>query len=339
MKFEAFLREHGIRPKRPPLPDGKVHRCGTDTHPRSTNGAYHLSIEGDFGWAQDWAVHSEPIHWHPEDESTDVPTYDPARMERARKAARERRAQQQNATRAARAYYENATPLRGGHPYLDDHNLDMTGCYGLKVDADGWLIVPAQRANKIMTLQRISPDGQKLFWKDAPAKAATYMIRRKNAPVTVLCEGLATGLALYACLPQASILVAFNTGNMTEDDVHTRLGRGMVSVAADNDHGTVCPMHREEGLERAPDPREGLPKGCRCNPGVTKALEAATALGCGVAVPEGIVGTDWADARAEWTEYELERKRENTPESQVRRMVDGRIKMAVMRHAKMRRAT
>lgn len=314
MRFDEFVRSHGLRP-RSIQPDGRIHRCGTESHPRSRNGAYFLAPEGDFGWVQDWSTMPEPVHWHADQENGDAaPQYDPARMrQRRQELERERRV----ATAEAIEFYSSCPPLRGGHPYLEDHDLDMTGCRGLRIDEDGWIVVPAQRGGRIQTLQRIAPDGEKRFWPGAPAKGASYMIRRDDSTVTVLVEGLATGLALYAAIPESSVLVAFNTGNLSDQAVLRRVPEGLCVVAADNDWET----------------KERIGS----NPGIDAARAAAELLGCGAAVPEGIEGTDWADLRQEWLAERLERRTKHETTSQVRQGVDGRIRMAVMRHAKLRR--
>lgn len=309
--FAAFLRELGLRPGAI-VADGKVRRCRTDDKPRRLNGAYWLAPDGRLGWGQNWAVHAEPVLWRPGTESS-TPTFDP---ERLRQTWRETRAKARDAVRKARAFYAACRPLRGGHPYLDAHGLDMAGCYGLKVDEDGWLVIPAYRAGQVMTVQRIAPDGTKRFWKGAPIKGASYTVERRGAVVTVLCEGLATGLALYAAIPHARVMVAFHAGNLAE--VAKGLPGGLTVVAADNDHGTEA--------------RTGE------NPGVLAAHAAADLLGCGVAVPEGMQGTDWCDLRNERIRARLETRLPHESEAALRRAVDAEIEREVMRHARFRAA-
>lgn len=309
MTFEAFLRAHGLRP-RTIAPDGKWRRCATESHPRSRNGAYKLAPDGRVGWVQDWARDQEPVTWRPEAE-VEAPRFDPVALGRARREALEN---VRRAMDAAREFYASCKPLVGGHPYLEAHGLDMTGCYGLKVDRDGWMVVPALRGRKLMTVQRIAPDGTKRFWKGAPVKGASYAVERRGATVTVLCEGLATGLALYAAVPMSRVVVAFNAGNMV--DVAPSLPGGLTVVAADNDHGTA---------ERIGE-----------NPGVVKATEAAEVLGCGVAVPEGMDGTDFCDLRNQRIRELRARRLPNERDSAIVRTVDAEIARDAMRHARFR---
>lgn len=341
--FETFVRSHGIIPKGPIVPDGRVHRCGLEQKPRSDAGRWWLALDGTVGWIQVMSLHDEPVYWRPDREQA-PDTFDPVKLRKSRELAarrqEERRRERRNAILAAREYWQQCRYVRGGHPYLKAHGLGMEGVAGFRLDRKGWLVVPGERRGKLMTLQRIAPDGQKRFWTDAPAKAISYMIDRRGAAVTILCEGVATGLALFAAVPLARVLVAFTAGNLTEPDVLRRVPKGVAVVASDNDHRTVCPMHREKGLDMALDPRDGLPEGCRCNPGIIAALKASQALGCGIAVPEAINGTDWADLRLERFKARWEKKEEFDTANTVMKAVDAEIRMAVMRSAKlMRKAT
>jgi putative DNA primase/helicase len=309
MDFTAFLRDLGLQPGAI-VPDGKVRRCRTDDKPRHRNGAYWLAPEGNFGWAQNWAIHQAPVLWRASGDVV-VPEFDPAAHRRRNQEAR---AARQRAIDAARKFYASCSPLLGGHEYLHAKDLDMTGCRGLKVDRDGWLVIPMTRRGEIMSVQRIAPDGTKRFWPGAPTSGASYWIERQRATLTVLAEGLATGLAIFAAVPFARVVVAFNAGNLPRI-AGEMPRRGLVCVAADNDHAT--------------EQRIGE------NPGIVYATEAADLLGCGVAVPEKISGTDWLDLRIQRT---LERVDRGVREGIARREADGEITRAMMRAAKMARA-
>ncbi len=150
----------------------------------------------------------------------------------------------------------------------------MQGCGGLRVDDDGWLIVPVEIDGAVVSLQRISPDGVKRFWSGASVKSGCYVLDPPRATMTALVEGLATGLAVFQSVPSCRVIVAFDCGNM--DQVARRLSiTGLAVVAADNDHATEA--------------RTGT------NPGISHGRAAAELIGCGLAWPEGIAGTDYAD--------------------------------------------
>jgi putative DNA primase/helicase len=309
--FADFLRSLGLRP-RAIVADGRWRRCATENHPHRKNGAYKLSMDGRIGWGQDWAVHSEPATWRPE-ATEDAPVLDYAEIRRRNDEAA---AEQRRAAAAAREFYAGCAALVGGHAYLTAHGLDMTGCRGLKVDRKGWLVVPMGAKRELMSVQRISPDGEKRFWAGAPTAGASYRVERPRATVTILCEGLATGLALFAAVPTARVVVAFNCRNFVPV-AESLPKKGMVAVAADNDHETQARLGH--------------------NPGLDAAREAAALLGCEVAVPEGIRGTDFCDLRVERVAERVAKRmygRRQEMESSVRRGVDAEIAHMILRAAR-----
>lgn len=223
------------------------------------------------------------------------------------------------ATLEARAFYDACAPLRDSHPYLADKGLGVAGCKGLRVDGLGWLVVPMLYNGKVLSLQRISPSGEKKFHYGATTKCAYYAIERPNASVTVLVEGFATGLTIYNALPNSRVIVAFNAGNLPV--VAERMERfAMGVVCADNDWETLQ--------------RRGF------NPGLDAAAKAAEILGVGVAYPT-CAGTDWNDYAQEQLETAMEgqsfsfsRKRSVL---QVQASVYADIKLKVMREARLMR--
>ena len=73
------------------------------------------------------------------------------------------------------------------------------------------------------------------------------------------------------------VLVCFNADNLLAV-VEEVKPTGSVVIAADNDWQTAMKPHMH-----------GV------NPGISKAQNAAELIGAGVAYPEGITGSDWAD--------------------------------------------
>lgn len=313
--FESFCRDAGLLP-RDIVADGHWRRCPTESHPRARNGAYKLSNDGGLGLAQDWAIHSEPLVWRPGKE-TPAHHIDYQAIERRREGARRKLAQ---ATAEALEFYQSCQPLIGGHPYLHGKNLDMAGGEGLRLDRDGWIVIPMWCGRRFSSVQRISDSGEKRFWPGASTKGAQFNIERHGAALTVLCEGLATGLAIFAAVPTCRVIVAFNAGNLVRV-AETLPRRGMAVVAADNDHAT--------------ESRIGT------NPGLKSAQEAAGVLGCSIAAPTGIIGTDWLDYRNERVAERIEvagaTMRRGQSESSIRRAVDAEISAAMMRGARLLR--
>lgn len=339
MTFRDFLGSLGLQPATVDA-DGKWRRCRTADHPRKKNGSFKLAADGLIGWAINYATMTNVATWRAAG-ATDVPEYDPRALTEARNAQRR---QLIAATRAAREFYESCEPLRGGHPYLESHQLDMQGCFGLRVDRDGrtwhaalndyrtsqgdrpvrwqptapggFLIVPAYRSGQLVSVQRIAPDGTKLYYPGASTKGVSYTIERAGAPIHVVCEGLATGLALFAAVPLARVVVAFTTSGLLT--AAENLPAGLAVICADND--------------RATEARIGT------NPGVDAAQKASEATGAGVAIPTCTDGTDWCDYRNELYAERVQawNRKPHETEASIRRAVDAQIAGMIQRAARFR---
>jgi putative DNA primase/helicase len=249
--------------------DGLWRRCSTDDKPGKKNGAYKLSLGGGRGWFRNWATHDELCVWD-DDREHEVKPIDENRLRASRERERNYRIE---AMKDARRFWESSKQSRSPHPYIANKGLSALGCSGLRVSGD-LLVVPVWHGDWITSLQTINPKGDKRFWTGAPVKAGAYIMDRPSAAVTAVCEGLATGMAVYQSVRNARVIVAFDAGNLLPVVQRLKL-HGSVLIAADNDHGTQA--------------RTGI------NPGLEKARNAAELIGCGVAYPSGIEGTDWAD--------------------------------------------
>lgn len=256
------------------IADDRWHRCATESKPRKRNGAYRLALDGRIGWFRDWALHDGVQTWRA-GEDTEVRKVDESKLKAAREQERIRRLA---AMRGAREFWAAAKPAASLHPYLANKRLTALGCVGLRVSGE-LLVVPVWNGEWLVSVQTINAEGDKRFWPGAPVKGGYYVIERKGAALTVFCEGLATGLAVYQSMRSARVVVCFDAGNLVPVVERMQLA-GAVVIAADNDHATAA--------------RTGI------NPGLKKAQEAAQAIGCGIAYPEGIEGSDWADALIEW---------------------------------------
>jgi putative DNA primase/helicase len=259
--FEQELIGRGFMPKAV-VPDGKIRRCRTEAKPNRENGWYVLHPDGR-GVYGDWTTgSSEPIgRWNGE-----CGRYDPRAIEQMR----ERRQQEKReAIRAARAWWRGCRPVRS-HPYLRGKGLSPLP---IMRERDGQLVSPVMGQCGLMSIQTIDGEGEKRFWPNAPVRGGSVVLERK-APVTVFCEGLATGLAIYQSIKMVRVVVAYFADNIAPV-IRATAPEGSVVIAADNDW------------------RTGLKTGR--NPGVEKARAIADEIGCGLAYPVGIDGTDWAD--------------------------------------------
>lgn len=265
--FATTLRAAGLRP-RDIVADGRWRRCATDDKPTKRNGAYCLNADGRGAW-RNWALDDQVSTWTDGDARRAAPV-DPAVAERRRQ---QERAQRIQAIRSARVFWNHARPSRLLHPYLERKGLSVLGTVGLR-EHDGLLVVPVLWRGSVISVQTITVDGTKRFWPGAPVKGGHFEIQRQRPAVTVIVEGLATGLAVFQCVRNARVIVAFDSGNLLPAIQEVK-PTGSVIFAADNDHGTQA--------------RRGF------NPGIEKATNAAELIGAGVAWPEGCEGTDFAD--------------------------------------------
>lgn len=287
LSFEQTLRLAGLQP-REIAPDGRWRRCATDDKPRKKNGAYKLDADGRHGVYRNWAMHSELQHW--DGGRTAAVTPSQRDLERAAKAREREREDRRKAVQRARDLWAAGAPYRV-HKYLRDKGLSAQGCHGLRlwqgdvwIDRDNkvndeWLLAPMYWRDRVVNVQRIGTGGLKRFMKDGPKKGCYFILGRPRWGLTVLCEGLSTGLAIYQSMPLARVIVAFDAGNLLPVTQELK-PTGSVVFAADNDTGTFIRLGK--------------------NPGLESARNAAELIGAGVAYPKDILKTDWADALKEW---------------------------------------
>lgn len=231
------------------------------------------------------------------------------------------------------------------HPYLQRKRITMPGCYGLRVDREGNLLIPMWRGSELINVQKITPEGEKKFFYHwcpkrkkviaPPYKFATFTIDRPRAVVTVIAEGFATGAVAFEALPTCGVVVTFSAGNMLAVAQHEDFS-GLCVVAGDNDD-TICQRHLKEGEINVFDPELPRPEWCRCNPGKTAAIAAAKAIGCGWCVPSMETGSDFNDAfvaALEKREADEEFTPRKTPPHKLRAAALAPISAALMRAAK-----
>lgn len=163
-------------------------------------------------------------------------------------------------------------PAVSNHPYLV--RKGVTAPSGLKMK-DGKLVVPAYDADgELQTIQFIESDGNKRFLKGGQVQGASFRLRGVAKTDTLyLVEGLATGVSVWLALDcQAEVRVCFSAANLVH--VASSLQGKSIIICADNDRFTPG------------------------NPGLTKALEAAKAVGGRVALAtfdDDQSGTDFND--------------------------------------------
>jgi putative DNA primase/helicase len=173
----------------------------------------------------------------------------------AEKAAR----QLQAATKAA-SIWRDAQLATNDHAYLIRKGIDA---HGARLDG-GELAIPVLASGVLHSLQFIREDGKKRFLPDGRVKGCCYIIGTiTDASTICIVEGFATGATVREAMGYP-VAVAFNAGNLEAVALAIRatLPNTPIIVCADDDAATSG------------------------NPGKTKAIAAARAVGGKVAIPD-----------------------------------------------------
>lgn len=245
------------------VPDGKLRRYRVrGDKAGSKNGWYvlheHPILAGAFG---SWKT-GESHNWR---EVRDrPPTHDEREALRgamqAAQAARvlEQATVHEQAREKAERLWSRAKPATNAHPYLQRKRVEAIGIRQLR----DMLLIPARDAGgKLHTLQFIGPDGSKRFLTGGRI-AGCYFSAGRPLDALVLCEGYATAATLFRATGWACA-ATFSCGNLlpVARALRAKFPRMRIIVAADNDVATPG------------------------NPGLTKATEAARAVGGFVVAP------------------------------------------------------
>jgi putative DNA primase/helicase len=201
--------------------------------------------------------------WRGEAPAGETPKARAAR-ERALQAARRQRDEelqrvQASARERAAKLWSRARPASNAHTYLQRKKVHA---YGLRLLRDS-LVIPARDVRGVLhSLQFIDADGNKRFLTGGRLRGCYYAIGKPDG-LLLLAEGYATAATLHQATG-AAVACAFNAGNLLPVALAMRrkFPAMRVVVCADNDTGTPG------------------------NPGLTKATEAARAIGAAVAVPQ-----------------------------------------------------
>jgi len=151
-------------------------------------------------------------------------------------------------------------PSDGNHPYLKNKGIKPNGA---RIDGNELVVPVRDSEGNLQSLQFISPNGDKKFHPNTSAKGGMYTLGGvEGADAWCIAEGFATGASLHEAtgLPVA---VAFSAGNLqpVAEALRREWPDRPIVLCADDDADTAG------------------------NPGVTKAREAAQAVGGRVAIP------------------------------------------------------
>ena len=214
------------------------------------------------------------------------------------------------ATRAAEMW-ARATIVTS-HPYAQRKLIEPEGARML---GDELLIPLRHGPGALVGLQRIKPDGTKLFLKGTPSGGAYTVLGRPDKQGTVvIAEGWATACSIRQATEHC-VVVAFNSGNLlpVARKIRAAMPEARMIIAADDDDPTLD-VRVQEALEKgATNPVWTIIDGFRAatvtlasgqplvikNPGITDARKAAREINALVAIPVwGLnrgTGTDFND--------------------------------------------
>lgn len=253
---------------------------------RRGNGAGRLKIfaDGQGGFVQNWRTgEKRSFFLNAEGQATAVTEAERKRIdsERRRRQAEEA-ARMDRAARRALAIWQAAAPAPENHPYLVRKQIkphsarvgqwrrvipDAVGNKQTVLIENALLIPLMDAAGKVRSLQAIFPEKHPLLDRDKDflpggGLAGLFGWIGPKTETVIICEGWATAATLHEQTGNR-IYMAFTATNLLAvcRIVREKLPNAVIVCAADNDTKTVF------------------------NPGLTKATEAAAAVGGSVIVP------------------------------------------------------
>ncbi len=216
-----------------PIADGRIHRYGPKKRAwyvlhefiARNSGRYVQGAFGEWGRTESLKIESDYTGMPPDERERLQRSMDAlAEKEKKKRADRAR-----FASLRAHAQWKQARAT-GDSPYLKKKGVE--GDVGLRYTSDGTLLVPMIRydvkeedANdpkpdapqRLVGLQKISPDGEKRFNKGMAKEGAACRIgqKAKDGQPILITEGLATALSIRMAVERAHpVFVAFDAGNL-----------------------------------------------------------------------------------------------------------------------------
>ena len=261
-QFRAAIHNAGLHPPEVIEPDGKVHRFASNGKRSDDAGWYVFHNDGiSAGAFGDWRGGLSET-WRADIGRKLSPHEEAAHRARVDAMRREREAE--DARRKAEAREEAAAIWQAARLAPDDHAYLLRKgikAHWLRV-YEGALIIPMRDGSDLHSLQFIGPDGDKRFLTGGRVSGCYFPIGKPEGALCI-AEGYATGASIHEATG-AAVAVAFNAGNLLQvaRALRAKFPDTRLIVCADDDAGTPG------------------------NPGLTKAREAAHAVGAFLAVPD-----------------------------------------------------
>jgi phage/plasmid primase-like uncharacterized protein len=263
VKFRAAIKAAGMVPPARVMPGKFVRFPGVGKSNGNTAGFCKLLKDGVAGI---YGCHASGLSkiWHANTDRVMTPVEAAAVTREIAKAMRqaeaERKGKQEAAATKAQAIWDAAKDAPADFSYLVNKGVEA---HGVRIYR-GRLVVPIRINGVLASLQYLNAKGEKKFLTDGAIKGGRFEIGSITGATTI---GIAEGFATAASFHEATghpVAVAFNAGNLLSvaEDLRAKLPSIEIVVCADDDKWT-----------------DG-------NPGLTKATEAARAVGGLLAVPD-----------------------------------------------------
>jgi putative DNA primase/helicase len=264
VQFRDAMVRRGLVPPDQIIADGTLHRCDAKGKKGQRDGAYRLHLDGiPAGGFQNWRDGKGWENWRADIGRTLTPQEEAKHKAKVEAQRRQHEAEEERAREAtaleAQMLLNSAKCGAPKHDYIQRKGIRA---HGVRVHR-GDLLIPMRDADgKLHSLQRIAPDGKKLFLPFG-RKRGCYFSIGKIADAICIAEGFATGASVHEATEHA-VAVAFDACNLTPvaQALRQKYPAARIVICADDDY-------RTEG-----------------NPGLTKAREAVAAVNGIIAVPE-----------------------------------------------------
>ena len=266
--FIKMIKEAGLEPPNKILVDGRFHRFSSKGRPSDKPGWYILldlpncAVAGAFGcWRnglkKKWS--SVEISRLSEEKQQQVTE---AIKDSIQKAEDECKIFQEMVSKDAESLWEKSNPADPTHPYLIKKKVSpMDLRQNRRVGKDVLLVPLRDLDGKLWSLQRIYPDGNKLFLKDGRTSGLMHLLGAPT-PTRIIAEGFRTGASIHEATGHC-VHIAFNCHNLktVAESIRKAYPDTDLVIASDDDWKT-----------------EG-------NPGLTKGADAARSVKANLAIP------------------------------------------------------
>ena len=262
-QFSDAIKAAGLNPP-DAIEPGKFHKFpgeGKGSHNKAgwcklfNDGAGGIFGDYSSGLSTDWQAQRETPYSEIERQAFRQLVADAKRQAEA-----EQKAKNHEAADKAKAIWQKATTAPESHSYLLKKGIKANGA---KLYNDA-LLIPMRADGEIASLQFIGQDGIKRFLTDGRVKGSYFSIgNAKGAAALAIAEGYATGATIHEATGYP-VAIAFNAGNLgaVAKAMRAKFPDLPLILCADDDAKTEC------------------------NPGLTKATEAARAVGGLLAIPD-----------------------------------------------------